>query len=140
MTAKLRDDIAILLIEDDPGHARLVEISLRRLGIKNPVVKLQRGDEAMRYLGLKGNVATVQHAAPPLVLLDLNLPGNSGFEVLAALRAEESRRHPVIIMTSSDDLQDRRRCADLGCDDYLVKPPEEDELSGALVRLGLFVS
>lgn len=137
MTRRLRETLAILLIEDDPGHARLVEISLRRLGIANPLVKIARGDEAIRHLGLKGHAPAAEYPEPPLVLLDLNLPGHSGFEVLAALRAEEKARHPVIIMTSSDDGGDRDRCRALGCDDYMVKPPEEAELLDALARLGL---
>jgi DNA-binding response OmpR family regulator len=136
---KLRDAVSILIVEDDPGHARLLEIAIRRLGIGNPLVKIARGDEAMRYLGLKGHAPAVVQEEPPLVLLDLNLPGNSGFEVLQALRAEEVSRHPVIIMTSSDDANDRRRCEESGCDDYLIKPPEEDELVASLSRLGLIV-
>lgn len=136
---KLRDAVSILIVEDDPGHARLLEIVIRRLGIVNPLVKIARGDEAMRYLGLKGHAPAATPNEPSLVLLDLNMPGNSGFEVLQALRAEEARRHPVIIVTSSDDVNDRRRCEELGCDDYLLKPPEEGELAAALVRLGLVV-
>lgn len=137
---KLRDAVSILIVEDDPGHARLLEIAIRRLGIANPLVKIARGDDAMRYLGLNGHEPAERPAEPPLVLLDLNLPGNSGFDVLKALRAQEAKRHPVIIMTSSDDTLDRRRCQEFGCDDYLLKPPEEDELVASLSRLGLMVS
>lgn len=137
---KFREGVSILIIEDDPGHARLLEIAIRRLGIGNPLVKIGRGDDAMRYLGLNGHVPAEQPAEPPLLLLDLNLPGNSGFEVLKALRDQEARRHPVIIMTSSDDLCDRRRGKEFGCDDYLLKPPEDDELVAALSRLGLVVT
>lgn len=139
MTTKLREEVSILIVEDDPGHARLLEIAIRRLGLDNPLVKIARGDEAMRYLGLQGH-APAAAAEPPLVLLDLNLPGKSGFEVLRALRAEEAHRHPVIVMTSSDDVEDRRRCHEIGCDDYLIKPPDEDELVASLSRLGLIAT
>jgi DNA-binding response OmpR family regulator len=131
------DDMTILIVEDDPGHARLLEILLRNLGVTNDVIKVDRGDAAMRHLDL-GAGGSGPADARTLVLLDINLPGASGFDVLKALRTlESSHRTPVVIVSSSDDPSDHRRAAELGADGYLVKPPSNSELEDMISRLCL---
>src|SRR5438876_32658 len=96
--------ITILLVEDDPGHARLIERNLRRAHITNDIVILGDGQQAVDYLFKEDTYAGATHAMPLLLLLDLNLPGLDGTQVLARLKADERTRHiPVIILTTTDE-------------------------------------
>jgi CheY-like chemotaxis protein len=91
--------VTILLVEDDPGHARLIERNLRRALITNPVVTLSDGQQAVDYLWRENTYAGASHALPLLLLLDLNLPGLDGSQVLARIKADARTKHiPVIIL------------------------------------------
>ena len=134
--------VTILVVEDDPGHARLIERNLRYSNIANEIVKLGDGQEALDYLFGEGKYEGVVPSAPLLVLLDLNLPVLNGFQVLERLRADERTKHiPVIMVTSSDDTQDVARCYELGCNVFLTKPVVDyEQFSEAIRKLGLFLS
>jgi len=134
--------VTILVVEDDPGHARLIERNLRYSNIANEIVKLGNGQEALDYLFGEGEYAGADHSAPVLVLLDLNLPVLDGFQVLERLRADQRTKHiPVIMVTSSDDDQDVARCYELGCNGFLTKPVVDyEQFSEAIRKLGLFLS
>jgi CheY-like chemotaxis protein len=76
-----------------------------------------------------------------LVLLDLNLPGLDGYQVLARLKSDErTRQIPVIILTTTDDPREVERCYALGCNVYITKPVEYEQFSEAIRKLGLFLS
>jgi CheY-like chemotaxis protein len=134
------EEVVILLVEDDPGHARLIEKNLRRSNFVNEIVKLTDGQSTLDYLFGNGSA----HCAPPsqvLVLLDLNMPGVSGYQVLERLRANERTRHiPVIVLTTTDDAAEIRRCYELGCNVYITKPVDYEQFSEAIRRLGLFLT
>ncbi|WP_319409281.1 response regulator [uncultured Desulfosarcina sp.] len=133
--------VTILLVEDDPGHARLVEKNLRRANIHNPIVKFEDGSQAMDYLFGEGTYSGNPIPENLLVLLDLNLPVMDGYQVLRRMKAEEStRRIPVIILTTTDDPREISRCYDLGCNVYITKPVDYNEFSEAIRKLGLFLS
>lgn len=133
--------VTILLIEDDPGHARLIERNLRRAHITNEIVMLSDGQQAVDYLFKERSYAEASHAMPLLMLLDLNLPGLDGYQVLTRLKADAHTRHiPVIILTTTDEPQEIKRCYALGCNVYLTKPVEYGEFAEAIRRLGLFLS
>lgn len=135
--SSLPADLEILVVEDDPGHARLMEILLRDQALGSRLVKIARGDAALTYLGLDQDEKPVRQARM-LILLDINLPGASGFDVLKALRARETERRTLVVMvSSSDDPADHRRATELDADGYLAKPPTIDELAATFVRLGL---
>ena len=95
--------VTIVIIEDDEGHARLIEKNIRRAGILNDIKHFTDGTTALDYLynhkegpGLNG---------PALILLDLNLPDMSGIDILAKIKAEGSsvKRTPVVVLTTTDD-------------------------------------
>ena len=131
-------EVTILLVEDDPGHARLVEKNLRRAAIANPIVTLGDGQQAVDYLFGDGERPG---ASPLLVLLDLNLPGLDGYQVLERIKADErTRRIPVIVLTTTDDAREVTRCYELGCGVYITKPVEYEDFSDAIRQLGLFLS
>jgi CheY-like chemotaxis protein len=133
--------VTIVLVEDDPGHARLIERNLRRAHITNDLVVLGDGQEAVEYFFPEGEDVAAERVMPLLVLLDLNLPGVDGYQVLARLKADErTRRIPVIILTTTDDPRDIKRCYDLGCNVYIIKPVEYEQFAEAIRKLGLFLS
>ncbi len=78
--------LTIVLVEDDPGHARLIERNLRRAHITNDIVTLSDGQQAVDYLLQECTYAGATHALPLLLLLDLNLPGLDGYQVLTRLK------------------------------------------------------
>jgi len=97
--------IDILLVEDNPADARLAQEALRDTGGPHALHHVQRGDEALTYLRRAGGHEAASR--PDLILLDLNLPGMGGHDVLAALKSDpELRRIPVIVLSSSQADQD----------------------------------
>jgi CheY-like chemotaxis protein len=133
--------VTILLVEDDPGHARLIERNLRRAHITNEIITLSDGQQAIDYLFKEHAYADAAHVMPLLMLLDLNLPRLDGYQVLARLKTDERTRHiPVIILTTTDEPHEIERCYALGCNVYLTKPVEYEEFAEAIRKLGLFLS
>lgn len=97
--------VRVLLVEDDPGDARLTLESLHDSKIRNTVVVLDDGAEVLPYLRREG--AHVDALRPDLILLDLNLPGRSGLDILADIRADEDLRSlPVVVLTTSAEEKD----------------------------------
>lgn len=134
-------NVTILLVEDNPGHARLVEKNLRRANLNNPIVTLGDGGQAMSYVFREGPYSDAPMPENLLVLLDLNLPVMDGYQVLRRMKENEAtRRIPVIILTTTDDPREIHRCYDLGCNVYLTKPVDYDDFSEAIRKLGLFLS
>jgi CheY-like chemotaxis protein len=133
--------VTILLVEDDPGHARLIEKNLRRGGISNEIVTLDNGQKAVDFLFKKGDYAGADHASPLLILLDLNMPVLDGYQVLKIIKADEETRHiPVIVLTTTDNPQEIARCYETGCNVYVTKPVDYEQFSNAIRMLGLFLS
>jgi len=135
------ESVTILLVEDDPGHARLIERNLRRAHITNEIVTLGDGQQALDYLFKEGTYAGATHTLSLLLLLDLNLPQLDGYQVLARLKADARTRHiPVIMLTTVDDPYEIERCYALGCSVYVTKPVEYEQFEEAIRKLGLFLS
>ncbi len=133
--------VTIVLVEDDPGHARLIEKNLKRGAITNDLIILGDGKEATDYLFCEGKYSGLQLPSPLLVLLDLNLPVKDGFQVLERLKSDDKTRLiPVIVVTSTDDSRDVSRCYDLGCNVFLTKPINYQKFCEAIKNLGLFLS
>lgn len=129
--------VTIVMIEDDHGHARLIEKNLQRAGVFNEVRHFENGTDAMAFLfgPARGR------GAPMLVLLDLNLPDMSGIDVLTRIKDDaELRLAPVIVLTTTDDEREIRRCYELGCNVYITKPVSYDTFAQAVRQLGLFLA
>jgi CheY-like chemotaxis protein len=134
------DEVTILLVEDDPGHARLIEKNLRRANVTNKIDRAADGQQAVDYLFCEGEHANKQHPSPLLVLLDLNMPVLDGYQVLERMKSDErTKRIPVIILTTTDDAREVARCYELGCNVYITKPVDYDQFSEAMRKLGLFL-
>ena len=133
--------VTFLLIEDDPGHARLIEKNVRRAGVHNPIIPFTDGTSAITYLFGEDGAGKRTAPAAILLLLDLNLPDMSGLDILARVKADEHlKRVPVIVLTTTDDKQEIQRCYDLGCNVYITKPVEYESFSTAIRQLGLFLA
>ena len=130
----------ILLVEDNPDDADLVQLSLKQNNISNEVILARDGVEALDYLYCTGAYAGRDKTdMPAVILLDLKLPKVDGFEVLKRVRAEESTRLlPVVILTSSKEDQDTIKGYQLGANSYVSKPVEFNEFSQAVKQLGLY--
>jgi CheY-like chemotaxis protein len=134
-------EVNILLVEDDPGHARLIEKNLRRANITNEVTTVGDGQEALDYLFGEGEYAGNERPSPLLVLLDLNLPVLDGYQVLQRMKADErTKRIPVIVLTTTDDAREVARCYELGCNVYITKPVEYERFCEAIQKFGLLLS
>jgi CheY-like chemotaxis protein len=135
------DSVTILLVEDDPGHARLIEKNLRRGRITNELVIIRDGKEAEDYLFSEGRYAGFQRPSQLLVLLDLNLPVKDGFQILQRLKSDEKTKLiPVVVVTSTDDSREVLRCYELGCNVFITKPVDYQKFCDAIKNLGLFLS
>ncbi len=136
-----QQEVLIVLVEDDPGHARLIEKNLRRSNITNDLIVLTDGQQAVDYLFGKGIYAGAKRSTRLLMLLDLNLPVLDGYQVLQRMKTDErTKRIPVVILTTTDDTREVGRCYELGCNVYVTKPVEYEQFSEAIRELGLFLS
>lgn len=133
-------DQAILLVEDNSDDAELTMMAFREAKIRNPVLHVEDGVEALDYLFGRGRHATRDASElPAVVLLDLKLPRLNGLEVLAALRADQRTKHlPVVILTSSNEERDRLTAYDHHVNSYVRKPVDYDEFVVAARQLGLY--
>ena len=121
----------IHVVEDDDGHAYLIEKNLRAGCVANRVRRFASGDEFLDHLfEQEGDL-------PLLVLLDLNMPGTSRYGVLQRLRATARTSNlPVLVLTTTEEPAEIQRCYDLGCSLYLTKPVQREAFIEALQALG----
>jgi CheY-like chemotaxis protein len=129
--------VTIVMVEDDDGHARLIERNIRRGGVTNEIIHFSDGATTYTYFNkLKAQPADV---TPILVLLDSNLPDVSGIEILEYLKNNGHLKvTPVIVLTTTDGQAEVQRCYDLGCNVYITKPVDYQQFATAI--LGLFFS
>ena len=106
--------VTIVMIEDDDGHARLIERNIRRAGVTNEIVPLTNGHAALEFLLGEDGSGTVNSRRALLVLLDLNLPDMSGVDILQKIKTNTHlKRTPVVVLTTTDDEREIQRCYDL---------------------------
>ena len=131
MSAEARSAV-VLLVEDDPNDVLFLKRAFTKAGVTLPVRVARDGQEAIDYLTNAGRFQDPeQHPRPCLVVLDLKLPKRTGLEVLQWLRRrEEFSDLPVVMVTSSGEVEDRARVMHHGVEAYHVKPVTFDELLG----------
>jgi len=137
----MTEHVQIIMIEDDEGHARLIEKNIRRAGVSNDITPFSNGTEALKFLfGTDGTGASNRGRAM-LIMLDLNLPDMSGVDILKRVKENEHlKRIPVVVLTTTDDEREIKRCYDLGANVYITKPVNYDSFANAIRQLGLFFS
>ena len=133
--------VTIIMVEDDEGHARLIEKNIRRAGVTNEIKAFADGTSALAFMLGPDGSGRDNAGRPLLILLDLNLPDMTGVDILTIVKDNEHlRRAPVVILTTTDDQREIQRCYDLGCNVYITKPVQYESFAGAIRQLGLFIS
>lgn len=127
----------ILLVEDSPEDYEATLRALRRAGVKNPIYHCADGDEALDFLYQRDTYhSPVLAPRPGIILLDLNLPGTDGREVLAELKQDpELKKIPVMVLTTSTDERDIEECYTAGANSYMQKPVNLEGFMRAIQRL-----
>ncbi len=127
--------MTILVAEDDPGHAELIKAELLESGVRNEIIRFADGAEAWEFISNRRNPESNY-----LLLLDIRMPCMDGIELLSRIKAsEELRTMPVIMISTTDDPPEIKKCYGLGCNVYITKPISYNKLSETLKRLGLFI-
>lgn len=118
---------AILLVEDDEVDAMTVRRALKELHVNNPLAKVENGEEALAYLRQPGQIM------PCIILLDLNMPVMGGIEFLQMVKQDpELKRIPVVVLTTSEEQQDKVASFDLGVAGYIRKPVDYQQFVEAV--------
>lgn len=127
----------ILMVEDNTDDEELMLMTLRKSSVANDVVVARDGQAALDLLhGCRASSALLR---PMVVLLDLHLPKIDGLEVLRRIRSDERTRHlPVVVLSSSDEENDRIRSYHLGANSYVCKPVEFAAFAAAVKELGAY--
>ncbi len=132
MNRSAQQQIAILVIEDDPGDLRLIQLNIRRSGVQT----LSRENSLICARTLREGIAVAATNPPDVVLLDLSLPDSSGLATVQALRAEVPGV-PIVVLTGQDDHQLAEAALQAGAQDYLVKGQFEHDALGRAIRHAL---
>lgn len=136
MPQRLRD---ILVVDDNDNDVELMLLSLSTLKLANIIAVARDGVEGLDYLYRRGRFAGRADGHPLFVLLDLNMPRMGGISMLTEMRRDEGMRTvPVVVMTSSREDPDLRRCYEQGINAYVVKPVDFDQFSRTVTNLGIF--
>jgi CheY-like chemotaxis protein len=132
------EPVNILFIEDSPLDAEIVLRNFKRARFANSIAHVRDGSAALDYLFHRGQYQDEQrYPAPDLILLDLNLPRVSGWEILDAIRADEGLRTiPVVVMTSSEQDEDVVKSYQKGVNTYITKPVDFNKVAEVVQTLG----
>ena len=137
----MTNPVTIIMIEDDEGHARLIERNIRRSGVNNEIIPFTNGTAALDYLFGTDGTGLDHKGNALLILLDLNLPDMTGIEILRQIKANQYlKTTPVVVLTTTDDSHEIKRCYELGCNVYITKPVNYESFATAIRQLGLFFS
>ena len=127
----------ILIVEDSDDDFFATQRAFKKAGLANPIRRCSNGDQAVDYLFQRGDFADPEGSPrPSVVLLDLNLPGLDGRDVLKLVKSDpELRKIPVIVLTTSAAEQDIERCYAAGANSYVKKPVDLEGFVVAIARL-----
>jgi CheY-like chemotaxis protein len=129
----------ILLVEDNPKDVELTLTALSEYNLVNRVVVLNDGAEVLEYLNCEGEFKNRKPEIPAVILLDIKMPRVDGIEVLQAIRSNPKfKTIPVVMLTSSREEPDLKRCYELGVNAYIVKPVNFRDFLDAVKHIGIF--
>ena len=133
-------DKTILLVEDNPDDIELTKYAIEKNNLKNEIISVCDGAEALEYLFGTGRYSGRDVSVmPAVILLDLNLPKIDGHEVLRRIRANDlTKLIPVIVLTSSKEVEDVANCYRLGVNSYVRKPVDFNQFIDAVKYLGMY--
>ena len=117
--------VTIIMIEDDEGHARLIERNIRRSGVNNEIVAFSNGTDAMKHLFGSDGSGVLHKGRALLILLDLNLPDMTGIEILRQIKDNKYlKATPVVVLTTSRRQEDVQQMYAAGANTYIEKPQD----------------
>ena len=132
-----REQVELLLVEDNPSDVELTLHILKKNNLVNRVEVARDGAEALEFLF--GADADKNVSPAKLILLDLKLPKINGLEVLARIKANDSTKSiPVVVLTSSREDQDLQACYELGVNSYIVKPVDFAQFTDTVRQMGMY--
>jgi CheY-like chemotaxis protein len=135
----MNDLKTILLVEDNLQDVELTVEALSEYNLINNVVAVGDGVEAMEYLRYEGEFKNRKKGNPAVILLDIKMPRMDGIEVLEALRSDDKLKTiPVVMLSSSREEPDLKKCYELGVNAYVVKPVNFNEFVEAVKQIGVF--
>jgi len=134
------DEVEILFVEDSIDDAILTIRALSKSGFTNKLFHVKDGAEALDFIYCKGLYASRKtREYPKLILLDLKMPKVSGMEVLEKIKSDEDLKSiPVVILSSSKEDPDIKKCYALGANSYIVKPVDSENFFSAIKKIGLY--
>ncbi len=119
----MRENVVILIVEDDEGHYILTKRCLRQADISNEILWFADGQEVLDFLYKQGDGSEFDEAKKYLMLLDIRLPKIDGIKTLETIKKDDKlKKIPVIMLTTNDDQLQARVCYELGCDGHVIKP------------------
>ncbi|MBU2493529.1 MAG: response regulator [Bacteroidetes bacterium] len=129
----------ILLVEDNPNDVELTLEALLEYNLANHVIAVGDGVEAMEYLRYEDKFKNRKKGNPAVLLLDIKMPRMDGIEVLEAIRKDDKLKTiPVVMLTSSREEPDLKKCYELGVNAYVVKPVNFNDFIEAVKQIGIF--
>jgi CheY-like chemotaxis protein len=134
-------ELEIILVEDNMDDAALVIRALKKNNLANKLVHLKDGAEALDFIFGNQTDAEIENhnLSPRVMLLDLKMPKVNGMEVLEKVKSDpRTKSIPIVVLTSSAEDPDIKRCYQLGANSYIVKPVEFDNFSKAVADLGMY--
>lgn len=134
---QVRMNQPILIVEDSPEDYEITLRAFKKAGLANPILRCKDGDEALDFLFRRGKYSDPSTSPRPgIILLDLNLPGTEGREVLYEIKKDpELGKIPVVVLTTSRDEKDIERCYKDGANSYIAKPVDMQGFFEAIQRL-----
>lgn len=133
--------VDVLLVEDNIDDAELAIRELRKHKVGNNLLHLKDGEEALDFIFGTGKFTGLRNIQylPKVILLDIQMPKVNGMEVLQKIKADErTKAIPVVILTSSNQSPDIKKCYNLGVNSYIVKPVDFENYSKTIRELGLY--
>ncbi len=136
----MKQEYEIVIVEDSPHDAELMVRSLKKNRLANSLIVLEDGEQALDFIFCRGKYTGRDSiGSPKVIFLDLKLPKVDGLEVLKQVKSnEQTRKIPVIIVTSSKEDPDIATAYDLGANSYVVKPVDFDNFVEKMNKLGLY--
>ena len=136
----MKNEIEIVIVEDNPNDAELMVRSLEKNRLANNLIVLEDGDQALDFFFCRGQyTGRDSSGSPKVIFLDLKLPKVDGLEVLKQVKSnEQTRKIPVVIITSSQEDPDIAAAYNLGANSYIVKPVDFDNFVKTMTQLGLY--
>ncbi|HOY97346.1 MAG TPA: response regulator [Catalimonadaceae bacterium] len=129
----------ILLVEDNLLDVELITEALTQSKLANRIFSVRDGADALDYLRYEGRYANREKANPCVILLDIKMPRVDGIEVLEAIKKDNHlRKIPIVMLTSSREEPDLKKCYELGVNAYVVKPVDFKDFIGAVKQIGSF--